>query len=155
MPAMFQLRGRIGRVRYLAYNVLPGLLCMVAAAAALLGMYVFFPVTVVGCIVSLGAFAFTFVIAGRRLHDLGHARWPLIGLLIPGVGLLLFLWLACAPGQPGANRFGPAPAPNTRAMVVLAWMLPLIYVVSMLAMTALAPHKSNAQRARDEMEQAI
>jgi uncharacterized membrane protein YhaH (DUF805 family) len=153
-PAMFQLRGRIGRVRYLAYNVLPGLLFLVAAAGMLPGVHAFLALTV-GCMAMLAAAVLTLIVAGRRLHDLGHARWPLFGLFIPGVSQLLALWLACAPGQAGANRFGPAPAPNSRAMIALAWVLPLMFIAGLLAAAALAPHKSNAQRARDEMEQAI
>jgi hypothetical protein len=91
----------------------------------------------------------------RRLHDLGHKGWPAIGLFIPLMNAAVFLWLVVAPGNPHANRYGPAPGPNTRGVLVLAWALPVIFIAGILAATVLAPHKSAAQRAHDEMEQAI
>ena len=64
-------------------------------------------------------------LVSRRLHDLGRAGWwtgvalavfllawpqargP-VGGVSAGVLGLVALWLCGAPGQPGANRFGPA-----------------------------------------------
>lgn len=147
------MRGRIGRVRYLAYGVLPNLLMLCASIAigaggggvslALEGL------------VAVAALALVLLIGVRRLHDMGRSGWFAAGLLVPVLNLAVFLWLLCAPGDAGANRFGPAPGPNTRSAVALAWAMPVIYVASVLAAMALAPQKSAVQRARDEMEQAI
>ena len=150
-PSIFQLRGRIGRVRYLAYGFVFGILVLLASALV---------ATVAGeaaaTWLSAAATAALGVLLGvRRLHDLGRSGWIALGMLVPFVNLAIGLWLLCAPGDAGANRFGPAPGPNTRPLIVLAWAVPVIVVAGVLAAVALAPHKSNAQRARDEMEQAI
>ena len=152
-PTLFPMRGRIGRVRYLAYGVLPNLLMLCASIAigaggggmslALEGL------------VAVAALALVLLIGVRRLHDMGRSGWFAAGLLVPVLNLAVFLWLLCAPGDARANRFGPPPGPNTRAVVALAWAMPVIYVASVLTAMALAPQKSAAQRARDEMEQAI
>jgi len=150
-PSLFQLRGRIGRVRYLAYSFAFGMLLLLATLVL---------TTVAGDGVAtwlpgIASAALSVVVGGRRLHDLGRSRWIALGLLIPFVNLALALWLLCAPGNPAANRFGPAPGPNTRAVIVLAWAMPVVFLAGVIAAVALAPHKSRFERARDEMEQAI
>jgi uncharacterized membrane protein YhaH (DUF805 family) len=154
---MFQLGGRIGRVRYMAYSAALGALlalCLVvlttiAGASASAGL------VIVQSLGVIGSLALSVIVGVRRLHDLGHKGWPAIGLFIPLMNAAVFLWLVFAPGNPHANRYGPAPGPNTRGVLVLAWALPVIFIAGILAATVLAPHKSAAQRAHDEMEQAI
>ena len=153
-PSLFALRGRIGRVRYLAYSVLPNLLMLGASAGMGIAGSAGGTLALEG-LAALAALALAILIGGRRLHDMGRTRWFAAGLLIPVVNLAVFLWLLCTPGDAGANRFGPAPGPNTRAVIALAWAMPIVYVASVLVAMALAPHKSAAQRAHDEMEQAI
>lgn len=150
-PSIFELRGRIGRVRYLAYGFVFGILVLLAAAIG---------ATVAGdaaatWLSAAATAAFGILLGVRRLHDLGRSGWFALGMLVPFVNLAIGLWLLCAPGDPAANRFGPVPGPNTRPLVALAWAVPVLFVAGVLAAVALAPHKSNAQRARDEMEQAI
>ena len=155
-PSVFQLHGRIGRARYLAYGLVLNLLlvlCLLVlvtiagdSAAGLVA---------VKWLSAAAAAALAVVLGGRRLQDLGVTRWAALILLIPVVNLVFSLWLICAPGKPGANRFGPPPAPNTRGVIVLAWAVPVLIAAAVLAAVALAPHKSNADRARDEMEQTI
>lgn len=150
-PSIFELRGRIGRVRYLAYSAVFGILVLLAGAMM---------ATVAGdaaatWLSAAATAALGVLLAMRRLHDLGRSGWIALGVLVPFLNLAIGLWLLCAPGNLAANRFGPAPGPNTRPLIVLAWAVPVIFVAGVLAAVALAPHKSNAQRARDEMEQAI
>jgi len=153
-PTLFPMRGRIGRVRLLAYSVLPNLLMLCASIAMASSDGGGVSLAVEG-LVAVAALALVLLIGVRRLHDMGRSGWFAAGLLIPVLNLAVFLWLLCAPGDARANRFGPPPGPNTRAVVALAWAMPVIYVASVLAAMALAPHKSAAQRAHDEMEQAI
>ena len=48
-------------------------------------------------------------VAVRRMHDLDRSGWWVLILLIPIVGLIIFLVFACRRGTDGANRFGPDP----------------------------------------------
>lgn len=45
-------------------------------------------------------------VAVRRLHDTGRSGWYYLLLLIPLVGLILYVWWA-QKGEPGPNRYGP------------------------------------------------
>lgn len=156
VPSLFQLNGRIGRVRYLAYGVVCNLLVFVAAVALTF--------TVGGSeagdrvaegIPALAGLVLAIVMGGRRLHDLGRTRWFALGLLVPVVNIVVALWLICAPGQAQANRFGPRPGRNTRGLILLAWVVPLVALAGILAALLQGPHKTRFERARDEMEQAI
>ncbi len=52
-------------------------------------------------------------VAVRRLHDTGRSGWYLLMLLIPFVGLLLFLILMAQDSHPGDNRYGADPKHRT------------------------------------------
>ncbi len=45
----------------------------------------------------------------RRLHDIGKSGWWLFIILIPIVGAIWLLVLACTDGNPGNNIYGPSP----------------------------------------------
>lgn len=150
-PALFQLNGRIGRVRYLAYSFAFGMLLLLATVVLMAAT----GDSVTTWVSGLASAALSVMVGGRRLHDLGRSRWIALALLVPFVNLAVGLWLLCAPGNPDPNRFGPAPGPNTRGVIALAWAVPVLFVAGMLAAVFMAPHKSRFERARDEMEQAI
>lgn len=154
-PALFQVHGRIGRVRCLAYGCALGLLLAVGLAAGTAAAgnngAAFALVQLLGL---AGAVALGIVVGGRRLHDMGYRRWLALLSLVPGVNLLFGLWLLLAPGDAGANRFGPAPAPNTRAVVLLAWLLPALVLAGVFVAAVKTPPAPDYERTRAEMEQA-
>lgn len=45
----------------------------------------------------------------RRLHDVGKSGWMILILLIPAVGAIWLLVLACMDSQSGSNKWGPNP----------------------------------------------
>jgi uncharacterized membrane protein YhaH (DUF805 family) len=45
----------------------------------------------------------------RRLHDIGKSGWMLLVALIPLVGGIWLLILACTDSTPGPNEYGPNP----------------------------------------------
>lgn len=155
-PSLFQMNGRIGRVRYLGYGVAFNLLVLVAMVVRTLATGGSTAgATAAQAIPALAGLVLAIVLGGRRLHDLGRTRWVALCLLIPVINIVVAFWLICAPGQPHANRFGPRPGPNTRGVILLAWLIPLLLIAGILAALLDAPHKSRFERARDEMEQAI
>ncbi len=154
-PSMFQLNGRIGRVRYMAYLFGLGMLFIVALAlVAVLLRSQPLAVLAIQVVQVAGVLAIGFIVARRRLHDMGRSGWLALGTFIPLVNFLVGLWLVFAPGATGANRFGPPPGPNTRGLIFLAALLPAAFIAGVLAI-ALAPQKSAAERAISDMEQAV
>lgn len=49
-----------------------------------------------------------------RLHDRGHSAWWLLFSLLPIAGAIVLIVQMCLPGEPGANRYGPPPAPRNQ-----------------------------------------
>lgn len=45
----------------------------------------------------------------RRLHDSGHSGWWYLICFVPYVGSLVLLIFMLLEGQPGDNKYGPAP----------------------------------------------
>lgn len=136
-PEVFSVRGRIGRLRYLAYNAI--LVLIAFGAAAVLGVldrvagdwlgFLTYPLM-------LAMFAGSVIMAKRRANDLNASGWWAITVLIPLVNMVAWLWLTFAPGKAGANDYGPAPAPNSRGIVVFAWIYAVFFVLGMIAAVA-------------------
>ena len=142
-PKWLVFSGRIGRLRWLAYNMGSGIIFYAlfaivlvvlgdtealmndpqafkgfdqgAMAVAFWGLYLAFMV-------------FWLAWGRRRLNDADRSGWWLLLMLVPLVNLLLSLYLLFAPGTHGRNRFGPAPNENPTGVVILAFF-PLIFFV--------------------------
>ncbi len=141
-------KGRIGRVRMLAY-------AMALYLIFLLGIIVVSLVTGFSAsqggstagIVVLGLLYLAYVVAGtcvmiQRSHDMDLSGWSVLLLLIPFV---FFYWLF-KKGTPGVNRFGAPPPPNTTGVVVLAWSLLILPIIGILAAVALPAYKDYTDR---------
>ncbi len=75
------------------------------------------PVLIANCVLSwtvivpLALIIPTLGTTARRLHDLGKTGWlQLIGLLCPPIGSIIVLLMCLPDGEPGDNKYGPAPA---------------------------------------------
>jgi uncharacterized membrane protein YhaH (DUF805 family) len=144
------LRGRIGRARYLVLGFVSSLLLFLGLAlVARRGL-----TPLLELAFGAAALALAVLLGARRLNDLGRNGWGALGLLIPMVNLFFFSYLLLARGERRENRYGPAPAPNPRGLLALAWAIPALLLAGMLAAWVLAPQKSEAERAREGMEQA-
>lgn len=129
-PKVLAVNGRIGRVRYLVYTVwlsflllfitglAMGLLSLINPILGLLGMILYIPVMAV-----------SFIMAIRRLNDLEYSGWLSVLMIVPLVNLILSLWLLFGRGTDGSNRYGPAPGPNSTAVIVGAWIVPVLAIV--------------------------
>jgi uncharacterized membrane protein YhaH (DUF805 family) len=158
LPKFFAVNGRIGRVRYIAYTVGASLLMLplmflmmggigilaaagspdAGAGAGVLGLIAFYALS----------FAVSFILARRRLHDLGKTGWLGLLMLIPVINLFVFLWFVFGPGDAQANAYGPAPAPNTTGVIVMAWALPVLVVaIGILAAVAIPAYSDYAAKA--------
>ena len=144
---LFSAKGRIGRLRYLAYNL--GSYILMVAAAAVLGFTagaLGFPraAGVLGVLAVIPYFIFIVLQTIQRSHDMDWTGWTAILALIPFVGLI---WLL-NPGTKGGNRFGAPPPPNTTMVKIGGLAFPLIMVVGIIAAVALPAYQGYTQRAK-------
>jgi uncharacterized membrane protein YhaH (DUF805 family) len=134
-------RGRIGRLRYLAYSTAPAFLAgVVAGALAPTGV----AGLVVGAAIYVAAVVFTIIAAIKRSHDMDWSGWTVLLIFIPLVGLI---WVFKS-GTAGSNRFGSPPPPNTTAVKVLALLFPLLLVIGMVAAIIIPAYQDYIGRAQ-------
>jgi uncharacterized membrane protein YhaH (DUF805 family) len=154
-PRFLSLSGRIGRLRWMAYNMALGLMFYAVFGLVLVGLgdtqalmndpkafnqgttgVIFWALYAVIIVFSLG-------MSRRRLNDLDRSGWLLLLMLVPLVNALFSLYLLFAPGTHGRNRFGPAPNENPTGVVILAFM-PLTFAVLGIAAAILLPMLASA-----------
>lgn len=138
--------GRLGRVRYIGYGI--GItmlvylgLAVVGALLAAAGGKALIPLLVVlgGAAVLIVHFMLTI----QRCHDFNTSGWVSLVALIPLVGLIFWF----VPGTSGPNRYGPPPPPNSTGAIVLASILPIVFVVGILAAIAIPAYQGYVHRA--------
>ncbi len=147
---LFSSKGRIGRMRYLAYLTYSYLVLMLATfvlslalafgtgAAGQGGAWVPIVTAIAAMVVY---FPFYALITIQRSHDMNWSGWSALLTLVP---LAVLVWMFKG-GTPGENRFGATPPPNTLAVNIGAWLmavpiiLGLIGVIAAVAIPALRP----------------
>ena len=153
-PKIFTTKGRIGRLRYLAYGVI-SYLCLIpfgalaAVFGGLSGGNSGEPSVIILLLLGLGYIAllfFMFVLAKRRLNDLNQSGWLSLLLLIPLVNLIIGLWLVFAPGKKQQNSYGPYPVKNPVGIVILALVMPVL-MIGVIASIAIPAYSDYADRA--------
>lgn len=153
----FGIEGRIGRLRYLAWSLVMMAIAMVifgigAAVIFALGSDTSLLTIIGGLLGTLAFIAMAVVsiqIGVKRLHDIGWSGWLLLVSLIPAVGSVFSIIMLVVPGSTGANRFGPPPPPNSRAVKLLASLWLLVPVLGILAAIAIPQYQDYTERARD------
>lgn len=141
---IFSFSGRIGRVRYFAYSVGFGVLFMLVMGVLVgiatsmgqeAGMVVGAILYFIGSIVML---VFSIMFGVQRLHDLGQSGWLYLLILVPLVNMIFWLYLAFAPGSYDSNQYGNPPPPNSGGVTAVAIIVPVVWVVLMVFVAALA-----------------
>jgi len=142
---LFSHRGRIGRLRYLAYGSGAGILYNIAAAGLTAGLGASTDALSAAIIAAFAVLLWFNVITGiKRCHDMGISGWWSLTLILPVIILAWIFW----PGDRAGNRFGPPPPPNTLGVRLLGLMLPVIAFVGILAAVAIPQYKLYTDRAR-------
>ena len=138
---MWSARGRIGRLRYLAYAV--GASLLVGVALALLGGVLGTSLgMVVAAVLYIVAVVFSILIAIKRSHDMDWSGWTVLLMLIPFAALI---WIFKG-GSEGTNSYGPPPPPNTLGVKILGLLLPIFFVIGILAAVAIPAYVEYTKR---------
>lgn len=160
----YQLSGRIGRLRYLGYQMLMTVLMyIVITAVALIGFGVLTEFT--NETTSTGGFYFLMLLIAlpllflvfysgiiypkRRLHDLNLSGWLVLLMFIPLVNTLFPLYLMFAAGNDRVNQYGNPPRPN-RTIHYVGVIAPIvgIFMLGILAAIAIPAYQDYVQRAQ-------
>jgi uncharacterized membrane protein YhaH (DUF805 family) len=139
-PSIFSFSGRLGRLRYLAYSMGSYLILMLVMIP-MLGVSTFMggepDVSTTGMLIMVAVYVPAAVVwimfAKRRLNDLNRSGWWFLLALVPIVNFLVSIYMLFFPGTDGDNNFGPAPTANTLGVQILAWMIPALFVVGIVA----------------------
>lgn len=155
---IFTFKGRIGRLRYLAYafalNLLVGLVTAAISgiSAATGGQELIILVTIASVVFSI---VVNLMVTIRRFHDLDITGWAAVAGLIPIVNFFVFLYLVFAPGTQGVNRFGLQPPQNTTGVVIASLIIPVLFVIGILAAIAIPSYVDYTERAQQYEQQRI
>jgi len=143
--------GRIGRVRYIGYSVGLTLVFYLAIAVGM-GIAAGVGIELLGGVIAIaaiiGMLVTMVILTIQRCHDFDMSGWLTLLVIVPLVNFLFWI----VPGTKGPNRFGNPPPPNTTGVVLLALILPLLFVGGILAAIAIPAYQSYAQRARMAQE---
>jgi len=162
---LFSLTQRIGRIRYMAYGTVSiviitlvvtaigasfGALSISGSAGSELGAW-----SVIAILALLyGPLLFVmFVLARRRLHDIGTTGWLGILLIIPFINLLFTLFLVVAPGTKGENKYGKQPKKNSVILWIIGMIGPIVFIGGMLAAIAIPAYQDYVERSQAAMEE--
>lgn len=139
-PSIFSFNGRIGRLRYLAYNT--GInLVLTIILIPLMGMSGFMASggDMSAMAGGIGGFAIilfyiativiTVMFGKRRLNDLNRSGWFVLLFIIPIINLLLIIYLVFFAGTDGDNKYGPMPVDNTLGVKILGLMFPVLMIL--------------------------
>lgn len=150
---IFGASGRIGRVRFIAYSVGFSILSVFALAlvAGIFGAAAGSPDNIDAIIgplmllIYLPLIVILILLTIQRLHDFDASGWWVIAVivasLIPLVNLLATLALWVIPGTDGANRYGRKTPPNGAVSVIVAILIPLIFILILAAIAIPAYHQ--------------
>ena len=145
---IFSAKGRLGRVRYIGYSMGIGLLF-----AVVLGVVVAAAgpenTVAVGVVGYIAIFFVSILLTIQRAHDFNSSGWMSLLMFIPLVNLIFWF----IPGTPGANRYGKRPPPNTAGAIVLACLIPAVFVLGIVAAITIPAYQDYAKRAEHAQSQ--
>ena len=160
-PEIFSTKGRIGRLRYLAYSMIYNFIIMflIGILSAILIPMVAGDegesgamMVVVMALIYLPVFAVFFIVARRRLHDLDRTGWLTLLMFVPLINVIFGLYLLFGSGSPGMNKYGPAPQENTALEIIICLIVPIF--IGILAAIAIPSYQDYANRAQVIEQQA-
>ena len=141
----FDWHGRVSRVQFLAYSTFNALIALMLVALLFVMIGGFqgmvnasseqLPMSLLGAS-SVGVAALLYLqlaVSKRRFNDLNKTGWLALLMLVPGVNILVYLYLLAVEGTAGANYYGLPARPATQLKTVLMVLIPLL-VMSLIGL---------------------
>lgn len=143
---IFSVSGRLGRVRYIGYSVGLSLLILLvlailAGVAGAADPNVALLIGVAGYVVIL---AVQLMLTIQRSHDMNTTGWLSLIMFVPLAALVFWI----VPGTKGENNYGKQPPPNTIGVILLACVVPFLFVGGILAAIAIPAYQDYTIRAQ-------
>jgi len=158
-PKIFSFRGRIGRLRYMAYGIGTYLILMVVfmplmGGTMLMGGAMGVPgeagmsmlVMLAMGVFYIGILLLSIAFGKRRLNDLNRSGWWMLVFLVPLVNLLMTIYVLLVPGSKDANDFGPPAVANSLGVKILGWLFPVIFLLGIVAAIAIPAYQDYISR---------
>ena len=155
-PQLFSTKGRIGRLRYLAYClasyvfIIPLVAIIITLGSSLLKNSALS--TSVAVLIYIPVFILFFILAKRRLNDTNASGWLNLLIFIPIVGTILMLYLIFARGTDGPNKYGPAPCENSTGVKFAACLMIFVPLLGILTAIALPAYSDYVERAKQTQQ---
>jgi mycoredoxin len=129
-PSLIAWSGRIGRLRFLVYNLVLGviflkMLIIAASGLSLTASMIFGAVYLLFLIIDIS-------VTKRRLNDLNQSGWLTLLFFIPVINIAATLYLLFAPGTPAPNRYGAMPAPANNTLWGAFALVGFIAIIAMI-----------------------
>ena len=141
----FDWHGRVSRVQFLAYSTFNALMALMLVALLFVMIGGFqgmvnasseqLPMSLLGAS-SVGVavlFYLQLAVSKRRFNDLNKTGWLALLMLVPGINILVYLYLLAVEGTAGANYYGLPARPATQFKTVLMVLIPLL-VISLIGL---------------------
>ena len=141
----FDWHGRVSRVQFLAYSTFNALIALMLIASLFVMIGGFqgmvnasseqLPMSLLGAS-SVGVavlFYLQLAVSKRRFNDLNKTGWLALLMLVPGVNVLVYLYLLAVEGTADANYYGLPARPATQLKTVLMILIPLL-VMSLIGL---------------------
>lgn len=141
---VFSASGRIGRARYIAYGT--GFYFLFGAVGGVLAGMLGQVGLVLLALAWIALVVLGFMLTIQRCHDFDTSGWLSLLWLVP-LANLIFLFI---PGTDGPNRFGAPTPPNGVGVLIGAWLLPVVFVLGIVAAIALPAYQDYVKRAQQQ-----
>lgn len=141
----FDWHGRVSRMQFLAYSTFNALIALMLVALLFVMIGGFqgmvnasseqLPMSLLGAS-SVGVavlFYLQLAVSKRRFNDLNKTGWLALLMLVPGVNILVYLYLLAIEGTAGANYYGLPARPASQLKTVLMLLIPLL-VMSLIGL---------------------
>ncbi len=158
-PKIFSFKGRIGRLRYMAYGIATYLILMVVfmplmGGTMLMGGAMGVPgeagmsmlVMLAMGVFYIGILLLSVAFGKRRLNDLNRSGWWMLVFIVPLVNLLMTIYVLLFPGSKEANDFGPPAVANSLGVKILGWLFPVIFLLGIVAAIAIPAYQDYISR---------
>ena len=152
----FDWQGRVSRVQFLVYSTFNALIALMLVALLFVMIGGFqglvnasseqLPMSLLGAS-SVGVavlFYLQLAVSKRRFNDLNKTGWLALLMLVPGVNILVYLYLLAVEGTAGANYYGLPARPATQLKTVLMVLIPLLVMsfIGLLTQIVLPSYQS-------------